>query len=177
MHFISFNCSTFVSSSLYSCCSNDVLRHRKYLFIRDKSNSNRNIKLKHIYITSSNFVTTFNSGYSSNMKNESLFKSRPTPSTLLHFPTIISSLFQSHSRFGDQKPPPNMSHFHPTRTIRVRIICIFNTNMQSRKCLPCPAHFVMTSSRGTQLHIARNFRITSTLTRVSQTIFERGLYR
>ena len=60
LNFISFNCNTFVSSSLYSCCSNDVLRLRKYFFIRDKSNSNRNIKLKHIDVTSSNLVTTFN---------------------------------------------------------------------------------------------------------------------
>ena len=96
---------------------------------------------------------------------------------LLHFQTIISSLLQSHSRSGDRKPPPSMSHFHLAWTISARIICIPVTDIQSREYLPCPAHFVMTSSLRTSLHIVKNFRITSRLTRVFQAVFGKTLYR
>ena len=96
MNYINFNCNNFVRSSSYSCCYNDILRHRKYCFIRDKSNSNRNIKLKHIDIPSSNLDTIINSSYSSTMKNGSLDKSSPTPSTLS---CTMSASFSHHDIF------------------------------------------------------------------------------
>ena len=102
MNYISFNCSNFVRSSLYSCCYNDVLRYKKYFIIRDKSNSKRNIKSKHIYTTSSNLDTTINSSYSSNMKNESPDKSSPTPSTLS---CTMSASFPHHNIFVITVPP------------------------------------------------------------------------
>ena len=114
MNYINFNCNNFVRSSSYSCCYNDILRHRKYCFIRDKSNSNRNIKLKHIDITSSNLDTIINSSYSSTMKNGSLDKSSPTSSTLS---CTMSASFPHHNIFVITVPPKVWRPKAPTKYV------------------------------------------------------------